>query len=118
MSVSLKLLNIIYTNDMAASVDFYERLGLFRKEDGEINQWWNQFPIGDASIALHWNDDKPLPAESNPELHLEVSASEFEATHANILGFSPSAIAHMERIGRYFTVTDPNGVQIQVNEEV
>lgn len=116
MSVSLRLLNIIYTNDMKASVVFYEQLGLFRKEDGEVNQWWNEFPIGNAAIALHWNDDQPLPTESNPELHLGASSIEFESIHAAMAEHSPSAIDVMDGVGRYFTVIDPNGVRVQINE--
>lgn len=117
MSVSLRLLNIIYTNDMATSVAFYEKLGLFRKEDGEINQWWNEFPIGDARLALHWNNDEPIPVGSNPELHLQVSAAEFEAIYREVGSLSPSEIATLDGLGRYFTLTDPNGVRVQLNEE-
>lgn len=117
MSVSLRLLNIIYTNDMPASVAFYEKLGLFRKEDGEINSWWNEFAIGDASLALHWNNDEPVPMGSNPELHLQVRTAEFEAIYHAVGSFSPSEIATLEGLGRYFTITDPNGVRVQLNEE-
>lgn len=117
MSISMKLLNIIYTNEMEASVAFYETLGLFRKEDGEVNEWWNEFPIGDASLALHWNEDRELPTESNPELHLQVSAAVFEDVHANMAEYSPAGIETMRDIGRFFTVTDPNGVRVQLNEE-
>ena len=116
MSVSVKLLNILYTNDMAASVSFYEQLGLFRSVDGEVDDWWNEFPIGDASLALHWNEGRELPTVSNPELHLRMSRSEFEAVYAEIGDLAPSPVELMEGVGRYFTLTDPNGVQVQVNE--
>lgn len=116
MGVSVKLLNIVYTNDMPASVVFYEQLGLFRKVDGDVDEWWNEFPIGDASLALHWNDGKPLPTESNPELHLQMSRSEFEAVYAEIGDLAPSPVDLMEGVGRYFTVIDPNGLRVQVNE--
>ncbi len=117
MSVSLRLLNILYTNEMEASVSFYEHLGLFRKEDGEVNQWWNEFPIGDASLALHWNNGEPIVTQSNPELHLQASATEFENIHQSMAGHSPSEILTLEGVGRYFTVQDPNGIRVQVNEE-
>lgn len=116
MSVSVKLLNIIYTNDMSASVSFYEQLGLVRAVDGEVDEWWNEFPIGDASLALHWNEGRELPAHSNPELHLQMSRSEFEAIYAEIGDLAPSPVELMEGVGRYFTVTDPGGVRVQVNE--
>ena len=117
MSTSLRLVNIIYTNHMAESVAFYEDLGLFRREDGDVSQWWNEFPVGDATLALHWNQDQPLPTASNPELHLNVSHAEFDATYAAIAGLHPSEIGTLEGIGRFFTVTDPNGVRVQLNEQ-
>lgn len=117
MSASLRLLNIIYTNNMPESVAFYEKLGLFRKVDGAVDQWWNEFPVGNASLALHWNEGKELPSESNPELHFQMSPSEFEAVYAEIGDLVPSPVETMEGIGRYFTVTDPNGVRVQINEE-
>lgn len=117
MSASLRLLNIIYTNDMEKSVAFYEKLGLFRNVDGEVDKWWNEFPVGNASLALHWNDGKSLPTESNPELHFQMSQAEFETVYAEIGDLVPSPVETMEGVGRFFTVTDPNGVLVQVNEE-
>jgi predicted enzyme related to lactoylglutathione lyase len=117
MGTSLRLLNILYTNHMAESVAFYERLGLFRREDGDVNQWWNEFPLGDATLALHWNRDEPMPTESNPELHLQASRAEFEAVYRDMADYQPSEIQALERMGRFFTVVDPNGVRIQVNEQ-
>lgn len=117
MSTSLRLLNIVYTNHMAESVAFYEQLGMFRREDGEVNSWWNEFAIGDASLALHWHRDQPLPTESNPELHLQANTAEFEAIHTAVATQQGSAISTMENVGRFFTVVDPNGVRVQVNEE-
>ena len=116
MGTSLRLLNIIYTNHMAASVDFYEQLGLFRREDGEVNQWWNEFPIGDATLALHWNRDQPLPTQSNPELHLQANKAEFDTLYAVVVNLEPSGIGKLEGSGRFFTITDPNGVRVQINE--
>lgn len=112
----MKLLNIIYTNNQADSVAFYERLGLLRKEDGEVNQWWNEFPIGDASLALHWNQDKELPTQSNPELNFQVETAQFDQLYASLGDLNPSGISTLQGLGRTFTVTDPNGVVVHINE--
>lgn len=117
MGTSLRLQNILYTNHMAESVAFYEKLGLYRREDGEVNQWWNEFQIGDASLALHWNRNEPLPSESNPEVHLLANHNEFEAIHGAMAEYHPSEIQTLERMGRFFTMVDPNGVRVQVNEQ-
>ncbi len=116
MSTSLRLLNIIYTNHMAESVAFYEQLGMYRREDGDVNQWWNEFPIGDATLALHWNRDEPLPTQSNPEVHLQIGKAEFDALHTAVTDLHPSAIDTLQGSGRFFTVVDPNGVRVQINE--
>lgn len=116
VSTSLRLQNILYTNHMIESVAFYEKLGLYRLEDGEVSQWWNELPLGDASLALHWNQDRSLPTESNPELHLHVSHVEFETIHRDMAEYQPSEIQTLERLGRFFTVVDPNGVRVQLNE--
>lgn len=117
MGTSLRLQNILYTNHMADSVAFYEKLGLYRREDGEANQWWNEFRLGDATLALHWNRNESLPTESNPELHLQANHAEFDAIHREMAGYQPSEIQVLERMGRFFTVIDPNGVRVQVNEQ-
>ena len=114
----MKLLNIIYTNNQAESVAFYERLGLLRREDGEISQWWNEFPIGDATLALHWNQGNDLPTQSNPELNFQVETARFDELYAAIADLNPSEMATLQGMGRTFTVTDPNGVVVHINEVV
>lgn len=110
------LLNIIYTNSMAESVAFYERLGLFRREDGEVNDWWNEFAVGDTTLALHWNRDETLPATGNPELNFRLTTEEFDALYASIADLNPSGIDTLRGLGRFFTVMDPNGIRVQMNE--
>lgn len=113
---TISLLNIVYTNTMEESVTFYEALGLFRKVDGDIDHWWNEFTIGSASLALHWNQNQELPKASNPVMHLQVPAVQFEEAYANAAAHNPSEIQTQERIGRFFVLTDPSGVRVQVNE--
>ena len=111
------MLNIIYTNTMAESVAFYERLGFFRREDGEVNDWWNEFTIGDASLALHWAADEPLATGGQPELNFRMPGAEFDALYESIGDLNPSAIDTLRGLGRFFTVTDPSGLKIQFNEQ-
>lgn len=112
----MKLLNIIYTNNQADSVAFYERLGLLRRDDAEVNQWWNEFPIGDATLALHWNQDQELPTQSNPELNFQLGADEFDSLYASLSDLNPSEIGTLQGLGRTFTVDDPNDVTVHINE--
>lgn len=110
------LLNIIYTNDMTASVAFYEALGLDRKIAGEVDPWWNEFTLDHAALALHWNEGRELATTSNPELHLQVAADEFDAVYDAVASLQPSGMQELEGLGRYFVLTDPNGVRVQINE--
>lgn len=112
----MKLQNIIYTNHMVDSVAFYEKLGLFREVDGEVNAWWNEFPVGDAILALHWNQDEPLPTQSNPELHFKLDTAAFEALHTALSDHNPDEMKTLEGIGRTFSVLDPNDVRVHINE--
>lgn len=119
MSTDFKLLNIIYTNDMAESVRFYEELGLKREIEGDVDQWWNAFALGSGALALHWNNNQELPVPGgNPDLNLSVPANRFDSVYTNAASLSPSEINTLEGLGRYFVLTDPNGVRIQINEEL
>lgn len=101
---------------MDESVRFYEQFGLHRKEDGEINTWWNEFPVGDATLALHWNQDQSLPTTSNPELHFQLETTEFERAYEIATKIDTVVMGTLEGIGRIFTINDPNGVRVQFNE--
>lgn len=119
MRTDFKLLNIIYTNNMEESVAFYETLGLQREVDGDIDQWWNAFTLGSGSLALHWNNHQELPPTGgNPDLNLSVPATGFDAIYANVASLNPSEINTLQGMGRYFVLIDPNGVRVQINEEL
>lgn len=115
----MTLMTIIYTNRMAESVTFYERLGLTRDGAGDVEQWWNQFLLGDAILALHWHQDQPLPNGANPELHLNVSADRLEPLFETCrqAGFEmASEITQLDGMEtRTFFVVDPNGLKVFIN---
>jgi|GEM_PF-2655823 len=115
----MKLMNIIYTNNMTESVAFYEAIGLQPTQPGSIDAWWNVLTLGDAEVALHWNGDEPLPEPSSRlELHFTLPDSELDKTWADIQnkGLLPgSPIEMLDGVGRYFWLTDPDGMKVQFN---
>lgn len=115
----MNLMTMIYTNAMAESVAFFEQAGLTRDGDGPVDQWWNQFTVGDAVLALHWNEDKPLENGTNPQLHIHVSPEDVDRIHAHFkttgveMSPEPYELGGMDQ--RTFFVTDPNGIKVFFN---
>lgn len=116
----MHLTNIIYTNRMDEAVAFYEAIGLTRANPGEINAWWNVLTMGDAEVALHWNQDAPLPKPSSRlEMHFTTSdAAELDRLFTT---FQEKGLAlvgpieTLEGVGRFFVLTDPDGLPVQFN---
>lgn len=66
----MQLMVMTFVTDMANSVAFYESLGLLRKQSGEIDQFGNEFAIGDATLALHHSTPEEIPPVDK---HLQVN---------------------------------------------
>jgi catechol 2,3-dioxygenase-like lactoylglutathione lyase family enzyme len=116
----MHLMNIIYVSDMKKSVAFYESLGLTRDGAGPVDDWWNQFSLGGAVIALHWGGDRPIPQPSKHlEFHLQVSGDELDRLHAlcEEKGYPVNGPISEMGFGRFFWTTDPDGLWVQFNED-
>lgn len=115
----MKMMNIIYTNTMAEAVAFYKAIGLQPMRPGTIDEWWNVLTLGDAEVALHWNAGDPLPEPSSRlELHFALPDRDLDDTYADFQrkGLIPgSPIEMLEGVGRYFWLTDPDGMKVQFN---
>lgn len=99
---------IVYVTDMAASTAWYG--ALLASEPAIASEHWTTFDCAGATLALHLSGDA-LSAGS-VELSL-VAEAPLEAVHGRVDG----ATAIIEQpFGRSFTVTDPDGTVIQVNE--
>jgi catechol 2,3-dioxygenase-like lactoylglutathione lyase family enzyme len=115
----MQLMNIIYVSDMEASIAFYESLGLRRGSDGPVDEWWNEFAIGDATVALHWGGDRPIPEPSKHlEFHLQVPGDELDRLYALCVekGYPTGGPISEMGFGRFFWTTDPDGLWVQFNE--
>ena len=115
----MKLMNIAYTNDMHASVAFFDKLGLQRDQPDAISDWWNQYSVGDATLALHWNQGNELPTSSNPELHFTVGDGELDRLYAQLDADGADLEGEIFQLDgmptRTFVVRDPSGIRVQIN---
>lgn len=117
---AMRLMNIIYVSDMPRAVDFYEAIGLQRAAGGEADPMWNEFDIGDARVALHAMDADQIPTPSKHlEFHLQVPGDELERLHTTCTEAGHPVSGPIQDIGfgRFFWVTDPDGLWVQFNEE-
>ena len=115
----MKLMIMTYVSDMARAVAFYESLGLRRVTTGDPDPMWNEFAIGDATLALHGADASTLqPPGTRPQLNLIVPPGEIERLYARCeaLGHPIGAPIQDIGFGRFFWVTDPDGLPVQINE--
>ncbi len=105
---SVHLQPIVYVTDMAASTAWYG--ALLAGEPTMVSAHWTTFDCGGATLALHLTDEDLGPG--GVELSL-VAEAPLETTHGRCAG---STEIIKQPFGRSFTVTDPDGTVIQVNE--
>ena len=116
----MKLMATVFVSDMTASVRFYESLGLTRSESGEISPYWNEFAIGDAKLALHHaSADEIQPASRHLELNFNIPAGgalDALLDSCRALGHPIGGEISEQGFGRFFWISDPDGLPIQFNE--
>jgi catechol 2,3-dioxygenase-like lactoylglutathione lyase family enzyme len=115
----VKLMPIRYVHDMDAARRFYEALGLSfdvaTRPPRTGPSRWVELTAEVAALALHYVP----PGAAEPEVELSFAATEpLEQVVARlrVAGFEPATAIVDESFGRSFTVRDPDGVVIQVNE--
>lgn len=105
---SMHLQPIVYVTDMAASLAWYE--ALLASKPAMVSEHWSTFDCDGATLALHLTDESL--AAGSVELSL-VANTPLEAAHGRVSG----ATEIIEQpFGRSFTVTDPDGTVLQINE--
>jgi catechol 2,3-dioxygenase-like lactoylglutathione lyase family enzyme len=123
---------IRYVHDMDAARRFYEALGLAVAFAGRAplrggTRWVEMVGPDGGAVALHQAEDgwgepgsgKPEGAVSSHPLDLSFEAAEpLEEVVARLTarGYPPATAIVDESFGRSFTVRDPEGLTIQVNE--
>lgn len=115
----MRAMPIRYVRDMAGARRFYQALGLRHdftsRPTRRGTSHWSELLGESGGLALH---HMPADAE-HPPVELSFEAGEpLEAVVARLraAGYEPATEIVDEAFGRSFTVRDPEGLLIQVNE--
>lgn len=110
----MKPVPIVYVTDMDRSLDWYRRA----VPDAEVvstSPYWSELRTAGGSFALHIIEavapGTQLGLAFAAERRLEEIVADWEAG-----GIAPTRGISDEAFGRSVTVTDPDGLAIQVNE--
>jgi catechol 2,3-dioxygenase-like lactoylglutathione lyase family enzyme len=111
----MKVMPIRYVADMAASIRFYEVLGLDAGDQSRSGNW-AELPAAGGMVALH----TALTSENIGPGEIELSFEAEEplekiSERLTTAGFEHEAIVD-EAFGRSLGVRDPDGVRLQINE--
>jgi catechol 2,3-dioxygenase-like lactoylglutathione lyase family enzyme len=114
----MQLSVIAYVKDMERAVAFYESLG-FRRQ-GEASPMWTEFAFGDAIFALHRAMSAELaPPSDRLTLNITVDGDTLDRLHATCeqRGYPLGGPIQDIGFGRFFIVTDPDGLPVQFTEQ-
>lgn len=111
----MKLTPLVYVTDMDNSIEFYTRL-LPEATIVSSSPYWTELQVGEATLALHFaesvehaGDGMGLGVDSSASL--EDIVAQLEAA-----GITSAGEICAQPFGRSVTVTDPDGLVIQINE--
>lgn len=99
---------IVYVTDMDRSIEWYSTL--LGASPSMASEHWTTFEVGGAVVALHASGE--VLAAGNVALSLVAPAPLEDA--ASVVDGEATIVD--QPFGRSFTVTDPDGLLIQVNE--
>lgn len=113
---------IRYVRDVEAARRFYQALGLevdftSRPPRRGPSVWHELRGVAPAALALHRVDDADEHADTPVELAF-VTDEPLEAVvdRLRAAGYEPASAVVDEAYGRSFTVRDPEGLLLQINE--
>ena len=98
---------IVYATNMQRSIEWYEQL--LNQSTSMRSDHWTTFDVGGATLALHHSDE----AQGAGDVGLSLVVTEPLETVAARMNVDQ---IDEQPFGRSFTVVDPDGTRIQVNE--
>ena len=112
----MRITPIRFVRDVEASLAFYAALGLAERSKATSGTW-SELRAGGGSLGLHIAKD-PGTHDDTGSVALQFTSDERLEPLAERLaaaGYETSPVTD-ETFGRFFTVRDPDGYLIQVNE--
>ena len=111
----MKLMPLVYVTDMNVAVSFYTKL-LPASTIVTTSPYWTELNVGGSSLALHISESVDH-TEDGMALSFDAATTlEQVVSLLNEAGIEPSGEICAQPFGRSVTVTDPDGLVIQVNE--
>jgi len=107
---------IVYVTDIQASVSFYGALGFTERRRSRSDNWVEL--TGEAGmLALHRSTGEARPTNGRVELSLATTEPLEHVREALVnAGVTSAGPVMDEAFGRSLIVTDPDGLEIQINE--
>jgi len=116
----MRVMAIRYVRDVESARQFYQALGLTiefasrRPRRGGPSSWTELAGSGGANLALHRWDEEPA---SNIQLSFQADEPlEQVVDRLRRNGYEPATEIVDEAFGRSFTIRDPDGLVLQINE--
>jgi predicted lactoylglutathione lyase len=107
---------IVYVTDIEASVNFYSALGFTERRRSRSDNWVEMAGEG-GMLALHRSTRGSRPTNGRVELSL-ATTEPLERVRETMVkaGVASAGPVMDEAFGRSLVVTDPDGLEIQINE--
>lgn len=107
---------IIYVRDIPTSVRFYSTLGFTERRRSRSDNWVELAAEG-GRLALHRSTGAARPANGRVEFSL-VATETLERVRDALVTAGIASVGPImdEAFGRSLVVTDPDGLEIQINE--
>jgi uncharacterized glyoxalase superfamily protein PhnB len=111
----MKLVPLVYVTDMERAIGFYAKL-LPASSVVTSSPYWTELNVGGSTLALHLAENV-THANDGMGLGLDAATSLEDVVAAlTAAGIEPSSEICAQPFGRSVTVTDPDGLVIQINE--
>lgn len=111
----MKLMPLIYVTDMEKSIGFYSKL-LPASTVVTTSPYWTELNVGGSSLALHITESVDHAGDGVSVSFDAATTLEQVLSLLEEAGIAPSGEICAQPFGRSVTVTDPDGLVIQINE--
>jgi predicted enzyme related to lactoylglutathione lyase len=111
----MKLMPLVYVTDMDRAVGFYSSL-LPASSVVTSSPYWTELNVGGASLALHLAETVDHKGDGMALGFDAATTLEQVMSLLSEAGIEPSGEICAQPFGRSVTVTDPDGLVIQINE--
>lgn len=110
------VMSIVYVTDVQASVNFYSALGFTELRRSRSDNWVELAGEG-GMLALHRSTGGSRPTNGRVELSL-ATTEPLERVRDTLVDTGVASVGPImdEAFGRSLIVTDPDGLEIQINE--